>query len=249
MLFLRVRDSKAVAQVDGLFSPSGLQLLLSRQHWSSPPLFESGAHGVDLSHKSHPTRPPSFADVTATRHLRCLEPAAEIRRDQPLPPGNSSTTASFQRCCPTRGKVSRVAWQPSKWGTPFRESEVGSAARAVELYTKWLFTRKDLLSQLPSSDGKRLLCHCKSNSPCHVGALIATWQSHRWPLGCGRCVKCASTTLTCSRCVTGSQDNMRAWSSREKGTIASRSHLLQARKWYELYKQRPWATKLMALME
>ena len=42
------------------------------------------------------------------RRLRCLDPAAEVRRDWPLPPENSSTTSSVELCCPTRGKVSKA---------------------------------------------------------------------------------------------------------------------------------------------
>ena len=84
------------------------------------------------------------------QHLRCLEPAAEIRRDRPLPDESLRTTRSLEFVCPTRGKVSGVAlrpgdlyvgrctadsvWAPSIWGNPFRVSEVGSAARAVKLY-------------------------------------------------------------------------------------------------------------------
>ena len=73
-------------------------------------------------------------------------------------------------------------WPPSVWGNPFRVSKVVSAAQAVELYGEWLISQKDLLSQLPSLDGRRLLCHCNKNSPCHVDSIIATWRSHRIPL-------------------------------------------------------------------
>ena len=60
-------------------------------------------------------------------------------------------------------------------------SEVGSVARAVDLYAKLLPTQKNLLSQLTSLDGKRLLCHCSVNSPCHVDAVITVWRNHRLP--------------------------------------------------------------------
>ena len=130
--------------------------------------------------------------------LRCLEPAAEIRRDRPLPDESSRTTGSLGVVCPTRGKVSTAGlspgdlyvgrgsadsvWASSIWDNPFRVSEVGSAARAVKLYGVWLVTQKDLLRQLPRLDGKRLLCHCHKSSPCHVDALTSTWRSHRSPL-------------------------------------------------------------------
>ena len=52
----------------------------------------------------------------------------------------------------------------------------------MELYAKWLLARKGLLCQLPSLDGKRLLCHCERSSPFHVDALIATWRSHLLPV-------------------------------------------------------------------
>ena len=125
-------------------------------------------------------------------HLRCLEPAAEDRRDRPLPLEVSRTAVPLELCCPTRGKVSREAGGQNlrgkghtrfllvtrHLGEPFRVSEIGSAARAVELYAKWLITQKDLLF-LPWLDGKRLLCHCKGSSPCHIDSLIAIWRSHR----------------------------------------------------------------------
>ena len=47
---------------------------------------------------------------------------------------------------------------------------------------RWLLTRKGFLCQLPSLDGKRLLCQCSKSSPCHVDVLIAVWRSHRLPM-------------------------------------------------------------------
>ena len=46
--------------------------------------------------------------TSTSRHLRCLDPAAEVGRDRPLLPENSSTTISVKLCCPTRGKVSKA---------------------------------------------------------------------------------------------------------------------------------------------
>ena len=43
------------------------------------------------------------------QHLRCLEPAAEVRRDRPLPAEGCRTTGSLDSVCPTRGKVSKAA--------------------------------------------------------------------------------------------------------------------------------------------
>ena len=40
-----------------------------------------------------------------------------------------------------RGSADSV-WVPSVWGNPFRVSEVGSAARAVELYGEWLIPQE-----------------------------------------------------------------------------------------------------------
>ena len=208
-------------------------------------------------------------------HLRCLEQAAEVRRDQPLPPEVSRTAVPLVLCCPTRGKVSREAagqnephvgrgtedsfWQPSIWENPFRVSEVGSAARAVELYAKWLISQKDLLFQLPYLDGKRLLCHCKGSSPCHIDSLIAIWRSHRLPLPSR--VRSMWQVYTDNLdmlevCVTGQicmgssrQVIMRVLSSREKGANVSKCRALLARWWSGLCRQRPWVTKLVAFKE
>ena len=109
MLFLRVRNSLTVAHMDGLCSLRGPQSFPSWQHWASLPLFESCPRGVDFSHRSHPTRPSSVVDLSATPSARCLEPAAEVRRDQLLPPEVSRTAVSLELCCPTREKVSREA--------------------------------------------------------------------------------------------------------------------------------------------
>ena len=46
------------------------------------------------------------------QRLRCLEPAAEIRRDRPLPDESSRTTGSLEFVCPTRGKVARAGSSP-----------------------------------------------------------------------------------------------------------------------------------------
>ena len=109
------------------------------------------------------------------RHLRCLDPAAAVRRDRPLHHEVSSTTVSAELW---RGTADSV-WQASIWVNLSRVSQVVSAAQAVNLYAKWLPTQKHLLCQLPSLDGKRLLCHDSVNSPCHVDALITVWRNHR----------------------------------------------------------------------
>ena len=83
----------------------------SWQHWASLPLFESCPRGVDFSttgviqHVS--LRRSSVVDLSATPSDSCLEPAAEVPRDQLLPPEVSRTAVSLELCCPTREKVSR----------------------------------------------------------------------------------------------------------------------------------------------
>ena len=129
--------------------------------------------------------------------LRYTICAVSSRRQKFAATEVSRAAVPLELVCSSRGKVSREAagqnelyvgrgtadsfWQPSKWENPFRVSKVGSAARAVELYAKWLITQKDLLFQL-LLDGKRLLCHCNGSSPCHIDSLIAIWRSHRLPL-------------------------------------------------------------------
>ena len=94
-----------------------------------------------------------------------------LPRDWSLFPENSNSIVSAELCCPTRGKLSKATLEHNElhvgrdiadssiWEDPFRVSKVGPATRAVDLYARWL-TQKNLLSQLSSLDGKRLLCHC-----------------------------------------------------------------------------------------
>ena len=200
-------------------------------------------------------------------HLRCLDPAAEIRRDRPLPDESSQTTGSLDFVCSSRGRVSRAdlspgdlyvgrgtadsVWAPSIWDNPFRVSEVGSAARAVKLCGKWLFTQKDLFS-----------CHVWTDSVYSANAInllrvTLTRSSRSGEVTVPFCLhscdrKCASTTLMCSRCVTGQTcrnsstlDTTRALLSHESGMNASRYHVLSARKLCERCTRNPWVIKSM----
>ena len=113
-------------------------------------------------------------------HLRCLEPSAEVRQDRPLPPETSSTTTSFELCCPTQGNVSKAADGQNESYVESREgrrrfrlvtqhlgktlssirSWFGGTTRGI-VYEVAPLTREDSLFQLPPLDGKRLLCHCE----------------------------------------------------------------------------------------
>ena len=66
-------------------------------------------------------------------------------------------------------------------GNPFHDYMMDFVSWAVELYSEWLICQKDLLSQLSSLNGKRLLCHWNKNSPCHVDSIIVIGRSHRFP--------------------------------------------------------------------
>ena len=107
LLFLCVRDPKAMAQMDGLRSPCG-------------PLFVPGSAGqIYFCSKVVPMSWISATGVirhvhrrlltSPLHHLRCLEPAVEVRCDRRLPLVNLSTISSVELLCPTRGRVSTAA--------------------------------------------------------------------------------------------------------------------------------------------
>ena len=94
-------------------------------------------------HRRLPTSP--------LQHLRCLEPAAEVRRDRPLQAEGCRTTSSLDSVCPTQGKVSKAAsgpdelhvgrgsadsvWPPTVRGNTFRVSQGGF--RSASSGTVW----------------------------------------------------------------------------------------------------------------
>ncbi|CAK0822773.1 unnamed protein product, partial [Prorocentrum cordatum] len=64
---------------------------------------------------------------------------------------------------------------PSKWGNPFRIRDGLDRRRAIELFAEHLEKSPDLLADLSSLSGVRLLCHCKEHQACHGDVLIAKW--------------------------------------------------------------------------
>ena len=147
VLLLRVRDPEAEAQMDGLRSTSCPQLLFpgssGRVHFCSKivPMGWISATGVI-------PRVHQRSLTTPLRHLRRLEPSAEVRRYRPLVSYDSSATASEGPCCPSRGRVSDAAtspgelyvgrgaadskWQPSILCNPFRGGGwLGSASHGA----------------------------------------------------------------------------------------------------------------------
>ena len=61
---------------------------------------------------------------------------------------------------------------PSQWGNPFRVASCSSLAECPERYRSHLLVSPPLLRQLPNLAGKRLICHCALDAPCHGGVLI-----------------------------------------------------------------------------
>lgn len=48
--------------------------------------------------------------------------------------------------------------RPSKWGNPYKIGQDGTREEVVQKYYQWLSTQPDLLAELPTLKGKRLLC-------------------------------------------------------------------------------------------
>ena len=67
-------------------------------------------------------------------------------------------------------RMSMGGWRlaASDWANPFRAQKVGGAARAVELYAKWLPEQAELLRRLPELRGRRLACWCPADVVCHA---------------------------------------------------------------------------------
>lgn len=72
-------------------------------------------------------------------------------------------------------RMSMGGWrlQASPWANPFAVRDAGSAARAVELYARWLPRQAELLRRLPELRGKRLGCWCPDEAACHARWLAA----------------------------------------------------------------------------
>ena len=99
-----------MAKVDDLWKTRE-RVLLPGTPGPSLSLVKGCAHGLGVSHGSH-SHVHRRLLTSSLQHLRCLEPAAEIRRDRPLPDESARTTGSLEFVCPTRGKVSGAALSP-----------------------------------------------------------------------------------------------------------------------------------------
>jgi len=60
--------------------------------------------------------------------------------------------------------------RPTKWGNPFRASEVGRA-RAIEAYRGHLLASPTLMADLHELRGRDLVCWC-APLPCHADVLL-----------------------------------------------------------------------------
>lgn len=57
--------------------------------------------------------------------------------------------------------------RPSKWGNPYVIGKDGTREEVVQKYYFWLHNQPELLAELPSLKGKRLLCWCHPQL-CHA---------------------------------------------------------------------------------
>ncbi|CAK0802495.1 unnamed protein product, partial [Prorocentrum cordatum] len=123
--------------------------------------------------------------------LRQLSASEELRKDAPIPPARRGGS-HISGVAPVRGEVGRtydddkrtiyigrgsspLQLAPSKWGNPFRIRDGLDRRRAIELFAEHLEKSPDLLADLSSLSGVRLLCHCKEHQACHGDVLIAKW--------------------------------------------------------------------------
>lgn len=61
----------------------------------------------------------------------------------------------------------------TQWASPFKPGPHGSPAGCVRKYTSWLLEQPQLLGQLAKLHGRKLLCDCPPQEPCHGEALVA----------------------------------------------------------------------------
>ena len=60
---------------------------------------------------------------------------------------------------------------PSTFSNPYKVGEYGRT-NAIQLFEQHLDTTPDLVRQVPSLSGKRLICHCSKGQQCHADILI-----------------------------------------------------------------------------
>ena len=63
----------------------------------------------------------------------------------------------------------------SKWASPFKVKDSQSAAECVAKFEAYLRASPALLRALPELAGRRLLCQCRRQEPCHADALISAY--------------------------------------------------------------------------
>ena len=69
----------------------------------------------------------------------------------------------------------RLQLQGSQWGNPFKTRGRGGSLEpeeAVRRYEAWLRSDPSRLARLAELSGRTLLCHCRSDAPCHRDVLV-----------------------------------------------------------------------------
>ena len=61
---------------------------------------------------------------------------------------------------------------PSIWGNPFKISPTCSRAEVVKSFAKHLSDSQELRAQIPTLEGKRIMCHCRLDEQCHGDSII-----------------------------------------------------------------------------
>ena len=65
--------------------------------------------------------------------------------------------------------------EKSQFSNPYKVSEYGRE-NAIRLFEQFLDSSSELISQVHSLSGKRLVCHCGMNQTCHADALIRKFR-------------------------------------------------------------------------
>ena len=73
------------------------------------------------------------------------------------------------------GEVVRESWRRVNSVTRTKVSEYGRE-NAIRLFEQFLDSSSELISQVHSLSGKRLVCHCGMNQTCHGDALIRKFR-------------------------------------------------------------------------
>ena len=65
----------------------------------------------------------------------------------------------------------------SPWANPFRVRDCATIFDCLQKFEAHLLASPRLLDRLPELAGRRLVCHCRGNAPCHADVLIQAFRN------------------------------------------------------------------------